>query len=111
MFWTNYLYLCKSVGKAPNAVASELGIKSSGTVSAWKNGSLPRQKAANDIAAYFGVNADDLINVDLTKEKKPIPKSVDELSELFSISLDGLRSDEIAKVHAFVAGLKASRMP
>ena len=112
MFWTNFEFLCRSVGKTPNAVANIVGVKSSGSVTAWKkNGTLPRQSTINEIADYFGVSSEDLLGSDLAKEMKPIPKNENELNDNYSVELTGLRADEIAKIHAFVAGLKASRMP
>ncbi len=112
MFWTNYEFLCKSIGKSPNAVAALVGVKSSGSVTAWKkNDALPRQSTLKDIADFFGVSVEDLVYTDLVKEKKPIPPYGNELDDVYSIQLTDLRADEIAKVHAFVAGLKASRMP
>lgn len=112
MFWTNYEYLCRQKGMSPNAVAREVGSKSSGSVTAWKvKGALPRQSTLNAIAKFFGVDANELVYADLTKTKEPIPEHEDELDKFFSITLDELRPDEIALVHAYVAGLKASRTP
>jgi transcriptional regulator with XRE-family HTH domain len=98
-----------SVGKSPNAVAAALDI-ASGTVSGWKKKSaLPRQSTLKKIADYFGVSVDDLISEDLCKKKKPILFSENEPCESYTLELTDLRPDEIAKVRAFVAGLKASR--
>lgn len=55
MFWSKYCALCVSNGKAPNVVASEIGIKSSGTVTGWKNGSIPRLSILHKLSDYFGV--------------------------------------------------------
>ena len=65
MFWQNYLDLCNKTGKAPNVVASEIGIKSTGTVTGWKNGAMPRPNALLKIADYFGVPVESL-----TEEKE-----------------------------------------
>lgn len=61
MFWDNYLRLCNQIGKSPNAVASEIGIKSSGTVTGWSNGAIPRQRILLQLADYFGVTVSDLL--------------------------------------------------
>lgn len=58
MFWSKFVHLCNSVGKAPNVVASEIGIKSSGTVTGWKNGASPRPSVLLRIADFFGVSVD-----------------------------------------------------
>ena len=50
MFWEKYTELCKSIGKAPNVVAEECGVKSTGTVTGWKNGSIPRNNLLKRIA-------------------------------------------------------------
>ncbi len=55
MFWEKYCALCTSIRKAPNVVASEIGIKSSGSVTGWKNGAIPRLSILHKIADYFGV--------------------------------------------------------
>lgn len=53
-FWENYLSECTKIDKSPNAVAKELGI-ASGSVTAWKNGTVPHTSTLNKIAEYFGV--------------------------------------------------------
>ena len=60
MFWLRFLDECRRVGKKPNPVAAELGI-SSGTVTGWKNGSVPQQKYLVKLSEYFGCTTDYLI--------------------------------------------------
>jgi transcriptional regulator with XRE-family HTH domain len=60
MFWDNYVALCSKHGVSPNAVAAELG-KSSGSVTAWKNGASPRETTIKQIADYFRVSVDVLL--------------------------------------------------
>lgn len=57
MFWGRFEDLCKNIGKAPNAVAKELGVPS-GSVTAWKKGSTPRNETLVKIASYFDVTVD-----------------------------------------------------
>lgn len=57
MFWARFEDLCAKIGKAPNAVAKELKIPS-GSVTAWKKGSTPRNETLVKIAAYFDVSID-----------------------------------------------------
>ena len=66
MFWENYTDLCREKGISPNKAASEIGI-SSGSVTAWKNGRLPRSTVLIRIAEYFDVEVEDL----LSKKEKP----------------------------------------
>ena len=60
MFWENFYHLCELHGKKPNPVAKELGI-ASGSLTKWKNGSLPNMQNAIDIAQYFDVSLDMLV--------------------------------------------------
>jgi transcriptional regulator with XRE-family HTH domain len=53
MFWDTFSELCAEVGESPNAVAAKCGVKSSGTVTGWKNGAKPRPAVLRKIAAYF----------------------------------------------------------
>ncbi len=61
MFWQNFIFLCAEKGISPNAVANELSL-SSGSVTAWKGGTVPRETTLKKIANYFGVSVDYLIN-------------------------------------------------
>lgn len=61
MFWDNFYALCSLHNKKPNPVAKELGY-SSATVTKWKNGTSPNLSAAADIANYFHVTIDELLN-------------------------------------------------
>ena len=60
MFWENYDYLCRKAGKSANSVAAECGVKSTGTVSSWKKGTLPHSKTLAAIAKYFDISIEDL---------------------------------------------------
>ena len=90
MFWNNYVKLCDTIGKKPNVVASELGF-SSGSVSAWKQGRLPRGGTIQMIADYFGVDSNYLLN-DNNREldtqnhaqssPDPLPPDIAELAEI-----------------------------
>ena len=60
MFWEIFSKLCSQRGKSPNAVAKELKI-SSGSVTNWKNGTIPNNSALLKLANYFGVSVDYLL--------------------------------------------------
>ncbi len=85
MFWDNFVRLCNQAGKYPNTVAAEVGVKSTGTVTGWKNGANPRQTVLLKLADYFGVTVDYLLN-----EEKENPTSVaaDGVDELDKEALD-----------------------
>lgn len=73
MFWDNFVSLCTQRGTSPNAVAAELK-KSSGSVTAWKNGAVPRETTLKKIADYFEISIDELLYDQ--KEKSPAPDGV-----------------------------------
>lgn len=67
--------------KKPNPVAKELGV-SSGTVTGWKRGSLPKPEVLSKIASYFNVSVDYLMGKTDIKEK-PVTETDDGLSQEF----------------------------
>lgn len=54
MFWDNLYELCQKNGTSPSKLVKELGI-SAGSVTKWKNGSMPSKNTVQKLAAYFGV--------------------------------------------------------
>lgn len=76
MFWHNFSILCAGMGKSPNAVGKELGIPS-GSITAWRKGSIPRGATIKKIADYFGVTVGDLL--DGEEKEKPAPTNGDGL--------------------------------
>ncbi len=66
VFFERYSALCKERGETPNSIAKIIGA-SSGSVTAWKNGTAPRNATLTKIADYFGVSTDYLLG----KEKAP----------------------------------------
>ena len=71
MFYDNFVRLCNSIGKAPSAVATEIGL-SRASVSGWKNGKTPTDATALKLAGYFGVTVEELM---APNEEKPAPES------------------------------------
>lgn len=74
MFYDNYVRLCNSIGKAPSAVAVELGLKKA-TVTRWKKGGNPTDANAQKIAEYFNVSVDYLLGVEDTSSYPSPPVS------------------------------------
>lgn len=85
MFWDNFVRLCNQAGKYPNTVAAEVGVKSTGTVTGWKNGANPRQTVLLKLADYFGVTVDYLLNAE---KENPTSVSADEVDEIDKEALD-----------------------
>nr|DAP97933.1 MAG TPA: helix-turn-helix domain protein [Bacteriophage sp.] len=85
MFWDNFVRLCNQAGKYPNTVAAEVGVKSTGTVTGWKNGANPRQTVLLKLADYFGVTVDYLLNAE---KENPTSVAADGVDELDKEALD-----------------------
>lgn len=81
MFWDNFVRLCNQAGKYPNTVAAEVGVKSTGTVTGWKNGANPRQTVLLKLADYFGVTVDYLLNEEKENPTSVAADGVDELDK------------------------------
>lgn len=60
MFWERFENLCNEKGIKPNPVAAKIGIKS-GTVTKWKNGTIPTGETLIKIANFFNVSIDYLL--------------------------------------------------
>lgn len=101
-FYNKFISLCAQNGKAPSAVAIELGIAKS-TVSGWKSG---RNGATNatlkKIADYFGVTVDYLLGNE-EQEKTPAPKTEREviISEIMAF-VDTLSDDDLKSFHRLI---------
>lgn len=57
VFFERFSELCKAHGETPNSVAKEIG-SSSGSVTAWKKGTEPRNATMTKIADYFDTTVD-----------------------------------------------------
>ena len=99
MFWNTLVELCNKKGVSPNFVAKELGI-TSGTVTSWKKGAIPRDTTLNKIAKYFGVTPEYLLgikSIDLQHFAAPSAE-VDVAVEKFAASIqDAVRAAEEKK--------------
>lgn len=61
MFWEKFYKLCEENGTKPFTVVKELGI-SQGSITKWKNGSVPSGASLSKLADYFGVTVDELLS-------------------------------------------------
>ena len=91
MFWKNYEALCTRIGKSPNAVAKELNI-SSGSVTEWKHGRVPRWQTLQIIAKYFGVATEMLVSESQDIKEKSPPVKTEELSDIDYLILEKFKS-------------------
>ena len=62
-FFTRFQQLCRDNGISPNALGRQLGA-SSGSITAWKQGALPRPAMLRKIAEYFSVTTQYLTGTD-----------------------------------------------
>lgn len=76
MFWDKFVSLCNKKGVSPNGVAKELGF-STGTVTWWKKGRMPRDTALQKLSDYFGVTVDYLLNEETEKKASPSEEGED----------------------------------
>lgn len=90
MFWKIFLELCNKVSKSPNAIAKELSIPS-GSITAWKKGSVPQARTVSKIANYFGVSVEYLLGQ--TDDRSPEEKtpSYEEGSNTIFLDSDKIR--------------------
>lgn len=60
IFFERFAELCKGIGETPNSIAREIGA-SSGSVTAWKNGTEPRYSTVSRIADRLNTSVDYLL--------------------------------------------------
>lgn len=92
VFYENYVKLCNAIGKAPSAVALEIGISKS-IVSSWKHGrTSPTDATAQKIANYFDISVEELLGEN--EQKK----------EIAALSDDDLNSEIVQLLTQLFAG-------
>lgn len=98
MFWLNYTYFCREKGKNETALALECGaVKSSGTVSNWKNnGAIPRSDKLKLLADALEVTPEQLLSEDAPymnmAEKAMEGKNAEQIQNLYN------RLDDLANI-------------
>lgn len=111
MFWSVFVGLCANRGVSPNAVAKELAL-SSGSVTSWKGGAIPRPTTIKKIADYFAVSPDlFLAETDDPSIKKAPGINAEGLSaarKALLDAVDGLTDEQCEKLLGIV--LEAKRV-
>lgn len=111
MFWSVFVGLCAKREVSPNAVAKALGL-SSGSVTLWKNGAVPRSTTIKKIADYFGVSPESfLAGTDDPAIKKAPGINAEGLSvarKALLDAVDGLTDEQCEKLLGIV--LEAKRV-
>lgn len=92
MFWERFSEECTLRGVKPNQIAKEIDV-SSGTLTKWKNGTLPGTDKLIAISSYFGVSTDYLLGLadkathkDHSFSKTTLSAQENELVNLFRCS-------------------------
>lgn len=104
MFWNNFEALCAKKGVSYNAAAADVGVRSSGTVTGWKNGAKPRGPVLKRLADYFGVTVEELTGEAPEQKEKPNALDGVELEKLSPSRrallerLNGMNDDQIMKL-------------
>lgn len=70
MFWNNFYALCEANSQKPLQVVKALGI-ATGSITKWKNGTMPSMKNLEKIAAYFNVSVEYLFSDHTAENKNP----------------------------------------
>ena len=106
-FFARFSALCKESGTTPNAVAKQIGV-SSGSVTAWKRGTSPRNSTLTAIANYFGVTTDYLLGKESNAPAESGKRSVSDEEIKFALfGGDGEITDEMfEEVRSFAAFIK-----
>ena len=104
-FWNNYQYLCTKNGLSVYDVAKKFGIKSTATVSYWRQGSVPKPDILRNIADFFAVSPHDLTDADL-QGLDILSTSGNAEDPIYSAILK-LTPQKRQLVMAFIAGLTA----
>ena len=105
IFFQRFYELCRRNGTSPNAIREELGA-SSGSITAWKQGALPRPAMVAKIADYFGVTVDYLLGT--AESSTPSGNVISDDDLKFALfGGDGEVTDEmLAEVRRFAQFLK-----
>lgn len=106
MFWIILTELCLQNNITPSNLVEKIGI-ARGSVTKWKNGSIPQSSTLQKIADYFGVTVDYLLGKTDQKEKHQEKKTTDEDIKVALFGGDEEVTDEMwEEVKNFVAFVK-----
>ena len=118
MFWNRFIEICKEKGTSPTAVVTALKI-SGGSVTKWKNGSVPTDTTILKLAAYLDVSADYLSGKSNDKNKPTAEddelteyleelRSRPEMKMLFSLT-KGATKEDVEQAVAIIEALRKGK--
>lgn len=113
VFYKNLRDLCEERGLTVNELARLLGL-STGSPTAWKNGTVPREATLNKIANYFGVSTDYLLGKETKKAPTNGERSVSDDEIKFALfggdgEITDEMYDEVKRFAAYVKQREASK--
>ena len=108
-FWKNYQYLCEKTGESVYDVAKECGVKGTGTLTYWRQGSKPKSDTLQKICDHFGVTATDLFHNDLEQREKSTYAYAQALDDPLYAAIVNLTPEQRVLVKGFIAGLRANQ--
>jgi transcriptional regulator with XRE-family HTH domain len=101
MFWNNFVELCKKNNVTPNGLAKQLSI-SSGSITSWKQGRVPKWQTLTMLAEHFGVTVEELIADEKVSPPGELPQGLDEKTTEVVMKLNRLSDEQKAKVLSFL---------
>ncbi len=108
MFWDVFLSLCSQHGKKPNPVAAELGF-SSGSVTAWKNGRVPKDESLRKIASYFDVSVGYLLGYETERPAASDTAAGSPAKQRFLLLAEQLDESDLMQLSEYMEYLLAKR--
>ena len=91
MFFDNLYKVCKQKNTTPNGMAKIIGI-SSGSVTSWKKGTVPKSDTLQKIAEYLNVSTDYLLG---NEQKEKSLSEKDKLIADINCMLSSKSKDEL----------------
>ena len=118
MFWNRFIEICKERGTTPTAVVKALKI-SIGSVTKWKNGSIPTDTTMLKLADYLDVSTEYLSGKSNDKNKPTAEddelneyleelRSRPEMKMLFSLA-KGATKEDVEKAVAIIEALRNTK--
>jgi len=98
MFFERFDLLAKQNNSNVNTVAKKLGV-SSGSVTSWKNGTVPNSAIVSKLAQHFNVTTDYLLGLseDPTPQILEVPKALKQVMVAFE-GVDELSQAQVDKI-------------
>lgn len=103
MFWERFYNLCLEKGTKPLPVVKELSI-ATGSITKWKNGTVPNGTTLQKIADYFGVSVGYLLGEE-AKEKESTTTMDPELMSL----IDDMTKEELEEMKRYAEFLLSKK--